>query len=327
MDDRAVVADATMWDGSLHSGSQGTFMNRPRVAPTAAAVRAAGATVGVLGFPWDGTCISRPGTQMGPRALREASEQFLPYNANTGVDLSKSFNIVDCGDVQIVPGNPALTQERAEAVTSQILAADAIALILGGEHSITIGPSRAFAKKFQRCGMVHFDTHFDTAESVAGESLSHCCPIARAVDAGFNPRKIVTIGPNGWLNPRSELEYTRRHGITVFALEDVWSLGPQVVAERTRSIIGKDVDAVYLTVDIDVLDAAYAPGTGVPTPCGMTSREILAIIGGLRGLPIQAVDLAEVSPPWDHSGITVRLGVRILLEALAAISYQSSRTQ
>ncbi len=327
MDDRAELADATMWDGSLHSGSLGTFMNRPRVAATSAALRAAGATVAVLGFPWDGTCISRPGTQLGPRGLREASEQFLPYNASTNVDLAQSFNIVDCGDVPVVPGNPALTQERAEAITSQILAADVIPLILGGEHSITIGPSRAFAKKFKRCAMVHFDTHFDTAESVAGEPLSHCCPIARAVDAGFNPRKIVTIGPSGWLNPRSELEYTRSHGIALFALDDVWSLGPRVVAERTRSVIGGDVDAVYLTVDIDVLDAAYAPGTGVPTPCGMTSREILAIISGLRGLPIRAVDLAEVSPPWDHSGITARLGVRILLEALAAISYGSVPTR
>jgi agmatinase len=327
MDDKAAATDATMWGGSLHSGSLGTFMNQPRVAPTSAALRAAGATVGILGFPWDGTCISRPGTQMGPRGLREASEQFLLYNAITDVDLAKSFNIVDCGDVPVVPGNPAVTQERAEALTAQILGADAIPIILGGEHSITIGPSRAFAKKFKRCGMVHFDTHFDTAESVGGESLSHCCPIARAVDAGFNPKKIVTIGPSGWLNPRSEMEYTKSHGITLFALEDVWALGPQVVAERTRSAIGDDVDAVYLTVDIDVLDAAYAPGTGVPTPCGMTSREILAIIGGLRGLPIRAVDLAEVSPPWDHPGITARLGVRILLEALSAIAFRGERAR
>lgn len=316
----APVADATMWEGSLHSGSLGTFMNRPRVAPDATLLRAAGATVGVLGFPWDGTCISRPGTQMGPRGLREASEQFLPYNANTGVDLTKSFNIVDCGDIAVVPGNPAATQARAEAATAQILAADAIPVILGGEHSITIGPSRAFARKYRRCGMVHFDTHLDTAESVGGETLSHCCPIARAVDAGIDPKRIVTIGPSGWLNPRSELEYTMSHGITLFALEDVWTLGTQAIAERTRAAIG-DVDAVYLTVDIDVLDAAYAPGTGVPTPCGMTSREILAIIAGLRGLPIRAVDLAEVSPPWDHAGITARLGVRILLEALATISH------
>src|SRR5580693_123573 len=99
MDDKAAATDATMWGGSLHSGSLGTFMNQPRVAPTSAALRAAGATVGILGFPWDGTCISRPGTQMGPRGLREASEQFLLYNAITDVDLAKSFNIVDCGDV------------------------------------------------------------------------------------------------------------------------------------------------------------------------------------------------------------------------------------
>ncbi|WP_414901795.1 agmatinase family protein [Sphingomonas flavalba] len=294
-------------------------MNRPRVAPDAALLRAAGATVAVLGFPWDGTCISRPGTQLGPRGLREASEQFLSYNANSGVDLNTAFNIVDCGDVAVVPGNPARTQDRAEAATAEILAADAIPVVLGGEHSITIGPSRAFAKKYARCGMIHFDTHFDTAEEIGGEPLSHCCPVARAVDAGFNPRKIVTIGPSGWLNPPSELEYVKKAGITLFTLDDVCALGPQAIVEGTREVM-TDLDAIYLTVDIDVLDAAYAPGTGVPTPSGMTSREILTIISGFRRLPIRAVDVAEVSPPWDPSGITSRLGVRILLEALSAIA-------
>jgi arginase family enzyme len=121
--------------------------------------------------------------------------------------------------------------------------------------------------------------------------LSHCCPIARAVDAGIDPKKIVTIGPSGWLNPRSELEYVRRSGITLFTLDDVVALGAQTIASETRKVVA-GVDAIYLTVDIDVIDAAYAPGTGVPTPSGMTSREILAIISGFQGLPIRAVDLA-----------------------------------
>jgi len=318
--DSVIEADDDIWEGSLHTGSLGTFMNQPRVQPKASQLKSIGATVGILGFPWDGTCISRPGTQMGPRGLREASEQFLPYNSNTGVDLNKAFTIVDCGDVPVVPGNPSASQDRAEAAMAEILAADAIGIVLGGEHSITIGPSRAFAKKFERCGMIHFDTHYDTAEEIGGETLSHCCPVARAVEAGFDPQKIVTIGPSGWLNPRSELEYAKKHGINLFTLDDVWALGANAIAEKTQEIMSQDVDAIYLTVDIDVLDAAYAPGTGVPTPCGMTSREIITIISGFHGLPIRAIDVAEVSPPWDPSGITSRLGVRILLEALSAVA-------
>ncbi|MFN8750681.1 MAG: agmatinase family protein [Betaproteobacteria bacterium] len=312
------VTDTTMWEGSLHAGSIGSFLNKPRVACKADALRAAGATVAFLGFPWDGTCISRTGTNMGPKGLREASEQFLTFNANTGMDLEQAFTFVDAGDVAIVPGNSVATQQRAEDRVAEILAADAIPVIGGGDHSITIGPARAFARKYRRCGMIHFDTHLDTAQDVGGETLNHCCPIARAVDAGFRPGNIVTIGPSGWMNPRSELAYVRDKGINLFTLEDVWELGVPEVAARAVALASKDVDAVYLTIDIDVLDASQAPGTGVPTPCGMTARELLGIITRLKGAPIRAIDLAEVSPPWDPSGITSRLGMRILLDALAA---------
>ena len=148
----SVATDPTMWDGYLHANVLGTFMNRPRVAPVADALRAAGANAAFLGFPWDGTCISRTGTNQGPKGLREASEQFLTYNANTGVDLTDTLNIVDCGDVAVVPGNSIATQQRAEALVATLLEADVIPVIGGGDHSITIGPARAFAKKYANCG-------------------------------------------------------------------------------------------------------------------------------------------------------------------------------
>jgi agmatinase len=311
-------ADPTMWEGSLHANVLGTFLNRPRVDPTAAALAEAGASVAFLGFPWDGTCISRTGTNFGPKGLREASEQFLLFNANTGVDLSALMKIVDCGDVAVVPGNSIATQDRAQALVAALLNADVLPVIGGGDHSITIGPARAFAKRYPRCGMLHFDTHLDTANEVGGESLSHCCPIARAVDAGFQPQNIVTIGPSGWMNPRSELAYVREKGINLITLEDVWKLGPESVGRRAAELASNGTDAVYVTVDIDVMDAAYAPGTGVPTPGGMTPREIIAIIAGFAGVPIRMIDIAEISPPWDQAGITARLGMRILLELLSA---------
>jgi len=312
------LTDTTMWTGNLHVNQPGTFMSRPRVAAQRDALRAAGATAAFVGFPWDGTCVSRTGTNFGPRGLREASEQFLLYNANTGMDLSEHFSLVDCGDVPIVPGNSISTQAHAQAMVAELLAADVLPVIGGGDHSITIGPARAFAQRYQRCGMIHFDTHLDTAEHVGGETLNHCCPIARAVDAGFNPRNIVTIGPSGWMNPRTELAYVREKGINLITLEQVWEQGAAAVGKRAAELASDGTDAVYLTVDIDVMDAAYAPGTGVPTTCGMTPREIIAIIAGFSGVPLRMIDIAEVSPPWDHPGITARLGVRILLEALSA---------
>jgi len=312
------AADATMWTGNLHVNVPGTFLSRPRVAPQRDALMAAGISAAFLGFPWDGTCVSRTGTNFGPRGLREASEQFLTFNANTGMDLSEHFNIADCGDVPIVPGNSIATQQRAEALVGELLAAGVLPVIGGGDHSITIGPARAFARQFKRCGMIHFDTHLDTAQDVGGETLNHCCPIARAVDAGFNPRNIVTIGPSGWMNPRAELEYVRAKGINLIPLEEVWEQGTTAVGQRAAALASEGTDAVYLTIDIDVLDAAYAPGTGVPTPCGMTGRELLAIIACFSGVRLRAIDLAEVSPPWDAPGITARIGMRILLDSLAA---------
>lgn len=312
--------DPTMWTGNLHANVLGTFLGRPRVAPDAAALRAAGANVAFVGFPWDGTCISRTGTNFGPRGLREASEQFLTYNANTGVDLTETLTIVDCGDITVVPGNSIATQNNAERLIGTLLAADVLPVIGGGDHSITIGPGRAFAQRYSRCGMIHFDTHLDTAQDVGGETLNHCCPIARAVDAGFRPENIVTIGPNGWMNPRSELNYVREKGITVIPLEEVWARGPEAVGRRAAERASDGTDAVYLTIDIDVMDAACAPGTGVPTPGGMIPREIIGILGCFGSVPIRMIDIAEISPPWDPAGITARLGMRILLEALANLA-------
>ncbi len=315
-----IKADSTMWEGSLHANVLGTFLNKPRIAPDIEALREASANVAFLGFPWDGTCISRTGTNFGPKGLREASEQFLTYNANTGVDLTEVLNIVDCGDVAVVPGNSVATQQRAEALIGTLLGADVIPVIGGGDHSITIGPARAFAKKYRNCGMIHFDTHLDTAAEVGGESLSHCCPIARAVDAGFDPRKIVTIGPSGWMNPRSELAYVRDKGINLITLEEVWKRGAEAVGRKAAELASDGADAVYVTVDIDVMDASYAPGTGVPTPGGMTPREIFAIISAFDSVPIRMIDIAEISPPWDQAGITARLGMRILLELMSAVA-------
>lgn len=314
----ATKQDTTMWSGSLHVNTPGTFLNCERSAPTRDALKVAGANAAFLGFPWDGTCISRTGTNFGPKGLREASEQFLMYNANTGVDLTETFKLVDCGDVPIVPGNSISTQAHAERIIEDLLSADVLPVIGGGDHSITIGPARAFARRFKRCGMIHFDTHLDTAEDVGGETLNHCCPIARAVDAGFDPKNIVTIGPSGWMNPRSELAYVRKKGINLITLEQVWEQGAEAVGRIAAQLASAGTEAVYLTVDIDVMDAAYAPGTGVPTTCGMTPREIIKIISCFAGVPLRMIDVAEVSPPWDHPGITARLGVRILLEALAA---------
>jgi agmatinase len=309
--------DPTMWTGLLHAGVTGTFMRLPFVEAREESLRAVGATVGFLGFPWDSTCISRTGANYGPKSIREASEQFLFFNASTEMDLTDHFVMVDCSDVPVIPGNTETSMRRAQALLTEILNADAMPVMLGGDHSVTIAGVRAFASRAKHPGLILIDTHFDTAQDMGGELLNHCCPISRAVDAGFDPHRIAIIGPGGWMNPRSELEYLRQHGMALFTIEDVVAQGPTAVAQAATAVASAGSDGIYLTIDIDALDAAYAPGTGVPTPGGMTSREMIAIVSQVSRQGLGAVDLVEVSPAWDKDGITSRLACRVLLEALA----------
>ncbi|MFU8776052.1 MAG: agmatinase [Roseovarius sp.] len=306
------------FSGWLHTGAGGTFMRASRVAPDADSLREAGITAAVLGFPWDAMCISRTGTNNGPYAIREASDQFSLFNANTGLDLTEHYNLADCGDVPIVPGSAVTTMDRAEALVGQILSAGAIPITVGGDHSVTIACVRAFAKKHTKPGLILVDSHFDTALDVGGEELSHCCPITRAVDAGFDPKRIVIVGTNGWMNPRNELDYIKERGITLMPLEDIIEKGPAHVGRAAREIASDGADSVYLTFDIDSIDGAYAPGTGVPAPGGMTTREALALVAELGRGGLGGFDLVEVSPPYDHDGVTSRLAVRLILDILAS---------
>lgn len=304
--------------GFLHANTRGTFMRRPAVACEAGALKEAGIDVAVLGFPWDAMCISRTGTNLGPKAIRDASEQYSLYNANLGLDLNHRCRIADVGDVPVVPGAAKKTMDEAEALVSEILSAGAMPVVLGGDHSIDIACTRAFAKAHAKPGLVLVDSHFDTALEVGGEDLSHCCPIPRAVDAGFDPKSIAIVATNGWMNPKGEYDYVRDHGISLFPLEQVIEEGAAAVAEKARAVAANGTDAVYLTFDIDSIDAAYAPGTGVPAIGGLTSREAIAMISGIAKGGLGGMDLVEVSPSFDHDGITSRLAVHLILDALAA---------
>ncbi len=307
---------ADAFSGLLHAGTGGSFMRLPRLPADAKTLRDAKVTAAILGFPWDAMCISRTGTNMGPRAIREASDQFSFFSANRGIDLTDHYTFADCGDVPVVPGAAVKTMKLAEDMLGEIMAGGAMPITVGGDHSITIACVRAFAKHVKKPGLILVDSHFDTALEVGGEELSHCCPITRAVDAGFDPHNIVIIGTNGWMNPRNELNYIIEKGITLMPLEMIVEKGPIAVAQEAARIAGKGTDSIYLTFDIDAIDGAYAPGTGVPAPGGMTSREAIALIRELAKVGIGGLDLVEVSPPYDHDGITSRLAVQLILEAL-----------
>jgi arginase family enzyme len=165
--------------------------------------------------------------------------------------------------------------------------------------------------------LILVDTHLDTAPDVGGEELSHCCPITRAVDAGFDPARIVLVGISGWMNPRTELAYCRDRGITVIWLEEIWELGVGRSVDRVLDVVGEAGDGIYLSFDIDSLDAAHAPGTCCPTPGGLTSREAIELVRGVSARGLLGVDVVEVAPSLDATPATALMGGRIALEAMA----------
>jgi agmatinase len=315
----ADTTDQTMWDSVLHAGLAGTFLRLPHVPPEAEALRACGARAAIYGIPWDSMAVGRSGASYGPRGIREiSSTQFLTYNATWDFDLVDALAPVDCGDAQVIPGNPERSFEIAQAAIGQIVAAGAVPVILGGDHSVTIPAVRAVASHVGNAGLVLIDTHLDTALDVGGETLSNCCPITRAIDAGFAPQRTVLIAMSGWMNPRTELAYCREHGITVIWLDDIWAAGVPATLERALAIAGGTEDGIYLTVDVDSLDAAYGAGTSVPTPGGLTARELLELVRGLARSGLAGLDVVETAPSLEATSATAGIATRVVLDALAA---------
>ena len=311
--------DSSMWSGLLHAGLVGSFLKLPHVPPETEALRNHGARVAFYGLPWDATCISRSGSNYGPRGIREVSCQMLTYNARFDVDIAELLRAVDAGDCDVALANAATTFARAQEDLGRIMAAGAIPVTLGGDHSITIPAVRAARDHFADPALVLIDAHLDTAPHVGGELLNHCCPVARAVDAGFDPRHIVLLGISGWMNPRTEIEYCREHGITVIWIEDIEEHGVPWAVEKTLAVTAGS-DGIYLSFDIDSLDAAHAPGTGCPTSGGLSSREAIALVRGIAASGLVGADIVETAPTLDTSQTTVVIAARLAVEIAASVA-------
>ncbi|MGV9869979.1 agmatinase family protein [Rhodococcus koreensis] len=301
----------------LHGGLGGTFLSVPHVAADADALRAQGAKVAFYGMPWDATSLSRSGANYGPRGIRELSCQYSSYNATIDFDLEAALPMVDCGDCVVVPANAISTFANAERDIDEVLAAAAIPVIFGGDHSITIPAVRSLGRVYDNPSLVVLDSHLDTSFDVAGELLNHATEVARAIEAGFSPEQIVLVGHNGWINPREELEFCRQHGIRVIWLEDIWDRGADSVADQVIEMLG-DTDGIYLSVDVDAIDASHMVGTSVPAAIGMTAREVVTLIRRIAARGLIAFDIVEVAPGLDPSCASALLAGRLVVDALAS---------
>jgi agmatinase len=279
-----------------------------------------GVDVAVVGAPTDDLVSDRPGTRFGPRAIRAAS---YPEGAHleAKVDAFEALRIVDFGDAPVIPADPVRSHEAIEALVAQVLAAGAIPVVLGGDHSISEPDIRACAAALGPVGVVHFDTHTDTGTEVFGVEVSHGTPFYRLVDQGhLDPRRYVQIGLRGYWPGKAEFAWQAERGITSFFMHDVRDLGIKEVVHRAVEAVG--AGPVFVTVDVDVLDPAFAPGTGTPEPGGMTTVDLLwAARTVATELEVVGADVVEVIPATVGSAdVTALAADRIVREILTGIA-------
>jgi len=284
-----------------------------------------GVDVAIVGAPTDDLVSDRPGARFGPRAIRAAS---CPpgQHLEAKVDAMAELKMVDFGDAPVLPADPARTHEAIERTVGQVVDAGAIPIVLGGDHSIAEPDIRACATRHGPLGLVHFDTHTDTGTEVFGVEVSHGTPMYRLVEQGHvDPKRYVQVGLRGfWPGPK-EFGWQAEHGITSFFMHDVRELGIRAVVERTLEAVG--AGPVYLTVDVDVLDPAFAPGTGTPEPGGMTSGDLLwACRTVAERVQLVGAEVVEVIPTAPGSAdITALVADRIVREILTGLALSARR--
>ena len=278
-----------------------------------------GLDVALVGVPTDHGVTFQPGARHGPREIRNRSNVIRKVNVVTKVDPFSLCRISDVGDVRfdtIFHLDEVIAQ--IETFFTRLHAAGVVPLSAGGDHSITYPIMKAIGAD-RPVGMVHIDAHLDTWDAIGGSKYHHGAPFRRAVEAGvLDPRRCIQIGIRGYQNFLDGFEYSLSHGMRVVAIDEFQSLGVAAVVAEARRVVGDG--PTYLTLDVDGLDPAYTPGTGTPEIGGLTTRETIALLHGLRGLHFVGGDVVEVAPPLDQSGGTALVGASLMYEILCLLA-------
>ncbi|QCB92735.1 agmatinase [Cellulomonas shaoxiangyii] len=309
------------------SGIQ-TFAKLP-VALTPDDLRAAKVDVAVLGVPWDSTATGRSGTNHGPLAIRACDYKGgygrPHFSLDTHVDAFEELVMADYGDAPISVGNTARTFEQVRKFIGTVVDAGAIPIVLGGDHSITWPSATAVADHYGygKVGIVHFDAHADTGSDMPGSLASHGTPMRHLINSGAVPGKnFVQVGLRGYWPEQETLDWMDDQKMRTHFMAEIIRDGFDKVLERAVDEALDQADHLYISLDIDVCDPAYAPGTGTPEPGGITSNDILRAVRRLAAeVGIVAMDVVEVSPPYDDRGeITALLANRAVREAMTGIA-------
>jgi agmatinase len=279
-----------------------------------------GQDVAIVGVPLDCGTTYRSGTRWGPQAIRRISLLGTGYNPSMGADLVESLNMVDVGDVNVIPANIEKSFDQIDKAVSYIHERAVFPVILGGDHSIGYPDIRGLAPHIDgNIGIIHFDRHADISEFSMDERM-HGSPWFHATNIpNAPPTNLVQIGIGGWTQPRDWYSISRERRTTIITMEDIDHFGIDRVAEYALDIAWKQAKCVFLSFDIDCLDPAFAPGTGTPEPGGFLPREVLSLLQLVTREGLAGMEVVEVSPPYDVADVTSLLASRVIMNVLGTL--------
>jgi len=302
-----------------------TWAGRPYV-PDPAEIRARGAHVAIVGAPIDDAVSHRPGARFGPRAIRDVMTTGT-YSLQLDIAPFAHLDVVDAGDIAVAPAHLPRSHAAIYHGVRAIAETGAIPIVLGGDHSVTWPAASAVAavRAPQSIGIVHFDAHADTAPDQWGVPGGHGTPMRRLIESGaVAGRNFVQVGLRGYWPPEDVLAWMRDQRMRVHLMREIEERGADAVVDDAIAEALDGTDAIYLSVDIDVIDPGMAPGTGTPEPGGLLTRELLRAIRRIVGaVPLAGMDVVEVSPPFDHAEVTAFAAHRAVLEAVSALAVRS----
>ncbi|MDX3974607.1 agmatinase [Shinella sp.] len=297
-----------------------TFLSAPYMPVDANEPDFGNLQVAITGVPMDLGVTNRPGSRFGPRAMRTI-ERIGPYNHVLDCAPVQDLRVADIGDVPFQSRyRLELSHDDIEKRFNQIVDAGVIPLAVGGDHSITHPIMKAVGKK-QPVGMIHIDAHCDTGGSFDGTKFHHGGPFRNAVlDGVLDPTRTIQIGIRG--SSEYLWEFSYESGMTVIHAEEVNGLGIPAIIQKAKAIVGDG--PTYLSFDVDSLDPSFAPGTGTPEIGGLTTREVLELIRGLKGVNLVGGDVVEVAPQYDATTNTAQAGAQVLFEILSLMVFSPS---
>ncbi|WP_417234973.1 agmatinase [Arthrobacter sp.] len=278
------------------------------------------AGIKVVGVPFDAGVSYRPGARFGSNHVRESSRLLRPYNPALDLSPFENVQVADAGDMAVNPFNINEAIETIQQNALDLTADGSSLMTIGGDHTIALPLLRAAAERAgEPVAMLHFDAHLDTWDTYFGAEYTHGTPFRRAVEEGILDTEAIShVGTRGPLYGKKDLEDDKRFGFGIVTSSDVYYQGVAEVVAKLRDRIGNR--PLYISVDIDVLDPAHAPGTGTPEAGGITSRELLEILRGMRGMNLIGADLVEVAPAYDHAEMTGVAGSHVAYDLVSLMA-------